>query len=284
MPAFRCVWQRTRGTAVLVRYEQARTALAECHRVDEVKDIRDKAEAMAAYARQAKDSELIQYATEIKVRAERRCGELLTRTAESGERASRGKPAETSQASTLSEMGLTRDESSRYQQLAAMPEAHFETAVATAKATAGECLCDAGHPQWQASRDRPDQDPHDRVMTRCGLASAVRRWLEIEHPPGRRARLLVEDHRADGRHAQSAAPGLRTALPKAPSCVAVFVSWQALQSACQLLSSQKSAWSPLCGRLWSTSSAAAVSPRLAWPAHSGCACRNALRAFCQAYV
>jgi hypothetical protein len=124
----------------LIRYEAARTALAEAHRVDEVKDIRDKAEAMAAYARQAKDSELIQYATEIKVRAERRCGELLKATADAGERATRGVNVERYDIDkpTLSDMGLTRDESSRYQQLAAMPAEHFETAVATAKATAGE--------------------------------------------------------------------------------------------------------------------------------------------------
>lgn len=41
------------------------------------------------------------------------------------------------EAPTLADMGLTRDESSRYQQLVAMPADCFETAVATAKATAG---------------------------------------------------------------------------------------------------------------------------------------------------
>lgn len=127
-------------SAQLVRYEQARTALAECHRVDEVKDIRDKAEAMAAYARQAKDSELIQYATEIKVRAERRCGELLSTV----DRSKGGRPeensskAETSYQATLRENDLHPSTADRYQQLAAMPDDHFETAVATAKATAGE--------------------------------------------------------------------------------------------------------------------------------------------------
>ena len=130
-------------TAALVRYEAARTALAEAHRVDEVKDIRDKAEAMAAYARQAKDSELIQYATEIKVRAERRCGELLRNTEKNhGARGTGSNQHQVrsndSTTPTLADMGLTRDESSRYQQLAAMPAEHFETAVATAKATAGE--------------------------------------------------------------------------------------------------------------------------------------------------
>ena len=126
--------------SALVRYEAARNALAEAHRVDEVKDIRDQAEAMAAYARQAKDSELIQYATEIKVRAERRCGELL-RTVD---RSQGGRPAEnstkreTSYQQTLKDNDIPHATADRYQQLAAMPADHFETAVATAKATAGE--------------------------------------------------------------------------------------------------------------------------------------------------
>ena len=125
----------------LVRFEAARQALAEAQRVDEVKDIRDKAEAMAAYARQAKDTELIQYATEIKVRAERRCGEMLalTQRARPKDNLKRGpKSNDATTGPTLADLGLTRDESSRYQKLAAMPEKHFEAAVATAKAAAGE--------------------------------------------------------------------------------------------------------------------------------------------------
>jgi hypothetical protein len=126
--------------SALVRYEAARSALAECHRVDEVKDIRDKAQAMAAYARQAKDQELIQYATEIKVRAERKAGELLSQMKVRGELTPHGgdrKSESRSETTNLNSVGITPDQSSRWQQLASMSEEHFEAAVATAKDTAG---------------------------------------------------------------------------------------------------------------------------------------------------
>lgn len=64
-------------TTQLVRYEAARTALAECQRIDEVKDIRDKAEAMAREAIRVGDQVALANETEIVVRAERRIGELL---------------------------------------------------------------------------------------------------------------------------------------------------------------------------------------------------------------
>lgn len=84
---------------------------------------------------------LILWATEIKVRAERRAGEMLSGM----EKCKGGDPSRLShdvmgvdRPPTLSEMGIHRNESSRWQALAAMPEEHFETAVATAKESAGQ--------------------------------------------------------------------------------------------------------------------------------------------------
>lgn len=65
------------GAKLPAVYESAKLALAECWRIDECADWANKAEALASYARQADDDELLKTATRVKARAIRRCGELL---------------------------------------------------------------------------------------------------------------------------------------------------------------------------------------------------------------
>lgn len=123
----------------LIRYDAARVALAEAHRVDEAKDIRDKALAVAAYARQAKDRDMVIWATEIKLRAERRTGELLRETEKSGQRQAHGRPAKTTPRDVvlpkLKDLGISQDQSTDWQKLAAIPEPEFEKRL---KAAAGD--------------------------------------------------------------------------------------------------------------------------------------------------
>lgn len=58
-------------------YANAKTALYNCVTVDECQSWADKAAALASYAKQAQDEELMKMATRIKARAIRRAGELL---------------------------------------------------------------------------------------------------------------------------------------------------------------------------------------------------------------
>ena len=60
---------------------------------------------------------------------------------------------------TLSEIGITRDQSSRYQQLAAMPDEHFETAVET------EMLRKAAEMGQRATKGRPEQMSNEATFT-----------------------------------------------------------------------------------------------------------------------
>lgn len=125
-------------TKSLSLYENAKQALAEVHRVDEIKGIRDKAVAMQMYAKQAKDRELIDHATDIRLRAERRGGEILREMAQRGERDDgRGNrnPSLKSQTATpkLDDLGVTKTQSSRWQRLAELPEDKFEAKVSSAK-------------------------------------------------------------------------------------------------------------------------------------------------------
>lgn len=121
-------------SAQLIKYEAACRALAECKSVDEVKTWADKAAAMQAYGRMAKDKTLEVDAAEIRIRAERRMGEMLA----DSELQKGGRPTEktgrderpVSKPPTLAEVGISKDLSSRAQKLAAVPEAEFEAELA----------------------------------------------------------------------------------------------------------------------------------------------------------
>jgi hypothetical protein len=152
----------------LTRYEAARFALAEARRVDEVKDIRDKAVAMQEYARQAKDTELLRHATEIRLRAEHRAGELLAETPDSppGPR-----PREIgfgsqpiSRAPTLAELGITKTQSAKWQKLAALPPDKFEIRVEHAKARVeGMTTSAPGYPKAEYTGENEWFTPADWI-------------------------------------------------------------------------------------------------------------------------
>ncbi len=119
----------------LVIYAHMCAAIAECARVDEVKEIRNKAIALEAYAHQAKNFEAEEQLSGIRMRAERRAGELLVEMAETGERAGGGRPEKKlcndgTVISTLPDLGISPHQSADWQQLAKIPEPEFEKAVA----------------------------------------------------------------------------------------------------------------------------------------------------------
>src|SRR4051812_25236185 len=118
----------------LVRYEAARSALAEARSVDEVKDIRDKAQAMRAYARMAKDTQLEMDATELRLRAERRLGLMLDIEKQAG-RLGPGQPKKNGNENqpfsrvTLDEIGIDKQLSTRSQKIGGIGEQAFEAMV-----------------------------------------------------------------------------------------------------------------------------------------------------------
>jgi len=114
-------------------YSRAKQAIAEYKTVDEVKDFRDKALAVEAYAKQANDMELEWDAARARVRAERKCGELLSQLekARGGDRKSTSASVEidSEYKQACDRAGINKDQSSNYQKLANVPEEEFEKAV-----------------------------------------------------------------------------------------------------------------------------------------------------------
>ena len=122
-----------RPEAQLLSVELARDMLAKSKSFDEVKSIRDTAQAVRAYQRSVGAAiEVQQDASEIVVRAKRRMGEMLSTLekragARDGKRGSKLEPR-------LSDIGVSKKESHRSQRLAALDESSFESYVNSRRA------------------------------------------------------------------------------------------------------------------------------------------------------
>lgn len=174
-------------TAVL-RYDAACQALAEARAVDEVKDIRDKAEAMRLYARQAKNVDLEVMASEIRLRGERRLGELLIEAKQTGE-LSRGQPKKNCSDSeqysrvTLDEIGVDRKLSSRAQRLAEVPEQKFEATVARVREDIQERGSRAALAALSTEEKQERRATRERVLGGIQMALPQRRFGVILADP-----------------------------------------------------------------------------------------------------
>jgi phage N-6-adenine-methyltransferase len=118
----------------LVHIDKAKREIAAADSLVKVKDLWNKADAMRALGQAAKDLDLINSATEFKLRCERRLGEMLQGTdLHKGGRPTDKTVNTPSKGFTLKELGIDNNLSSRAQRIAAVPEEKFEAAIATVR-------------------------------------------------------------------------------------------------------------------------------------------------------
>lgn len=115
----------------LVRYDTMCRAIAEAYEVDEVKSIRDKAMALEFYAKQSKNVEAERQACEIRLRAERKAGELLRDLQKAvGGRPLKTPPHEGKSFATKQEQiaraGLSQKQAEKFENLAKVPQEIFD--------------------------------------------------------------------------------------------------------------------------------------------------------------
>lgn len=196
----------------LILYESAKDALAECKFTDEVKDWADRAAATQAYAKMAKDKSLEVDAAEIRIRAERRLGEMLAEQKATHGFSKGGRPAETGSSTApvskssavptgnrtpaLSEVGIDKKLSARAQKIAAVPKAEFEAEVGEwrerveAEGARVTARLESSGAEWQEKLERkaeptPEQaaeldDTHERMADLAADYESALRIIEAD--------------------------------------------------------------------------------------------------------
>lgn len=152
----------------LALLDQASQVLAEATSIDEIKQIRNKAEAVRKYAQSALLGLDVQNrAAELKLRAERQAGKLLSQMMlRGGDRRSK----DHAERLKLEDLGISRNQSTRWQMQARLPDKVFrehikQTCAAGKELTSAKLMRLAR--QWHATRSRnvtvsADNNPSSR--------------------------------------------------------------------------------------------------------------------------
>lgn len=115
------------------RLEVAKASLPTLAFVEDAKNVRDMAQAIRHYAKQQKDGhELQNSAAEVKIRAERRMGELLAEMPKNEGQLKQGPQLQSATAGvppTLADLGIEKTLSFRCQQIAQLPADKFESHI-----------------------------------------------------------------------------------------------------------------------------------------------------------
>jgi hypothetical protein len=205
----------TAAEGQIVLLNEARARLAKVASVDEAKSIRDKAEAIRHYAKQAKlGLETQNKAAEIKIRAERRTGELLAKVErkqttglKKGKAPSRHADATETYSKTIKSAGISEPQSRRFQAVASIPEPMFEAHVELSKATGSELTSAATVAYARALKDKPPAEMRDPDK----VPSVVARYLQVRDRGPRIPVVAPDGRRVTPMRSAFLAPGYLTA-------------------------------------------------------------------------
>lgn len=200
------------GEPSLTRYDAACRAVAEAKTVDDVREIGAQADAMRAYAKQAKNRQIEVDAAEIRIRAERRLGELMAAQAGTVGKAT---PPGSNQhrvkikpeaPPTLAEAGIDKNLAHRARGYAAIPEEKFEKLLKNKRQRDNRRV--VLDPEFQAEADAAKRDLEIERDERIALAGADELAAENEKLTTQIATLsrriddLVEEVGAEKRRAK----------------------------------------------------------------------------------
>lgn len=120
----------------LAKYDSMCRAIDAAYKVDEVKDIRDKALALETYAKQAHNVEAERRACEIRLRAERKAGQLSAKLKPSnpGKRKKHLGSTIKPKRDALKEAGISKGQAHQWEKLAKIADKDFEKALANVEA------------------------------------------------------------------------------------------------------------------------------------------------------